>query len=262
MSPHSVTYVSLCQRVIVHPLILNAWLPIGHYEISSPLQLSSMSLEALNVSLLQQAGLTFVQRTSPMPPGSPTVRRPKSRDLKPANPPHWWHLSCDIPPSPIHTRSKAAERRESEGMGSRFGFFCGSVAFDWANNATGGGFVFAKGRGEVISGRLSVPGYYSVTTTQTVVTRRAAHPQLVKYTRVFRIKYKDKFGCRVAQPWTILEAFKWLLERGYTFSAVSGLGLHHAIQLPGPQGGARALFLHQGFPLLNQLLILPLSVPS
>lgn len=103
-------YVSLCQRVIVHPLILNAWLPTGHYEISSALQLSSMSLEALNVSLLQQAGLTFVPRSSPMPPGSPTVRRPKSRDLKPANPPHWWHLSCDIPPSPIHTGSKAAEK--------------------------------------------------------------------------------------------------------------------------------------------------------
>lgn len=40
-----------------------------------------MSLEALNVSLLQQAGLTFVPRSSPMPPGSPTVRRPKSRDF-------------------------------------------------------------------------------------------------------------------------------------------------------------------------------------
>lgn len=103
-------YVSLCQHAIVHPLILNAWLPIGHYEISLQLQLSSMSLEDLNVSLLQQAVLTFVPQSSPMAPGSPTVRRPKSRDLKPANPPHWWHLSCDIPPGPIHSRSKAAEK--------------------------------------------------------------------------------------------------------------------------------------------------------
>lgn len=146
-------YVSLCQRVILHPLILNAWLPTGHYEISSPHQLSSMSLEALNVALLQQAGLTFVPRSSPMPPGSPTVRRPKSRDLKPANPPHWWHLSCDIPPSPIHTRSKAAEK---EGAGRAwdqgFGFFCGSVTFDWPNNATGGGSCQLRAEEELISG--------------------------------------------------------------------------------------------------------------
>lgn len=104
-------HVSLCQHAFVHPLILNAWLPTGHYEISSPLQLSSMSLEVVNVSLLQQAGLTFVSQSSPVPPGSPTVRRQKSRDLKPANPPRWWHLSCDIPPSPIHTGSKAAEKK-------------------------------------------------------------------------------------------------------------------------------------------------------
>lgn len=117
MSPHLVTFLGydiMCHHVMIHPLILNAWLPIGQYEIRSPLQLSSMSVEALNVSLLLQAALPFVPQSSPMPPGSPTVRRPKSRDLKPTNPLHWWHLSCDIPPSLIHTRSKAVEK---EGAG-------------------------------------------------------------------------------------------------------------------------------------------------
>ena len=69
-----------------------------------------MSLESLNVSLLQQAGLTFVPESSPVAPGSPTVRRPKSTDLKPANPHYWWNLSCDVYPSPIHTRSKSIEK--------------------------------------------------------------------------------------------------------------------------------------------------------
>lgn len=103
-------FMSLHPHAIVLPIILNAWLPISHYEISLQLQLSSMSLDVLNVSLLQQAVSTFVLQSSPMAPGSPTVRRPKIRDLKPANPPDWWHLSSDIPPCPIHTRSKAAEK--------------------------------------------------------------------------------------------------------------------------------------------------------
>lgn len=78
-------YMSVCQRRIVHPLILNAWLPTGHYEISSPLQLSSMSLDASrNVALLLQAGLTFVPRCNPMPPGSPTVKGAKEQRLKTA----------------------------------------------------------------------------------------------------------------------------------------------------------------------------------
>lgn len=46
----------LCLLDILHPLIVKAWLHTGHHEISSLLQLSSMSLEALNVSLLQEAG--------------------------------------------------------------------------------------------------------------------------------------------------------------------------------------------------------------
>lgn len=76
-----------------------------------------MSLEALNVLLLGRGVLTFVPQSSSVASGSPTVRRPKSRDLKPANPSHWCHLSCDIPLFAIHTRSKAAERMEPWGHG-------------------------------------------------------------------------------------------------------------------------------------------------
>lgn len=91
--------------------------PSGAMRSTPKLQLSSMSLEALNVLLLGQAVSTFVPQSSSVASGSPTVRRPESRDLKPANPSHWCHLSCDIPLFPIHTRSKAAERMEPWGHG-------------------------------------------------------------------------------------------------------------------------------------------------
>lgn len=117
--------VSLCHHTIVCHLILNAWLLIGCYEIRLKLQLSSMSLDALNVLLLGQAVLTIVPQSSSVASGSPTVRRPKSRDLKPANPSPWCHLSCDIPLFPIHTRSKAAERMEPWGHGIKVWFLFG-----------------------------------------------------------------------------------------------------------------------------------------
>lgn len=116
---------SLCHHTIVCHLILNAWLLIGCYEISPKLQLSSMSFDALNVLLLGQAVLTIVPQSSSVASGSPTVRRPKSRDLKPANPSPWCHLSCDIPLFPIHTRSKAAERMEPWGHGIKVWFLLG-----------------------------------------------------------------------------------------------------------------------------------------
>lgn len=45
-----------------------------------------------------------------------------------------WHPSL----SNSHQVKSCWKGGSREGMGSRFGFFCGSVTFDWPNNATGG----------------------------------------------------------------------------------------------------------------------------